>query len=90
MEKTYNDLSKKELMTKIHQLKFAAIDLNLYLDNFPDNKRALDDYNTVTAKLTSAIDIYEAKYGPQTNFGGSQSKYPWQWVDEPWPWEIGE
>ena len=37
MEKSYNDLSKEQLMTKINQLKFASVDLNLFLDTNPDN-----------------------------------------------------
>ncbi len=89
MERSYNDLSQKDLMNKIYQLKFAAVDLNLFLDNNPDNKRALDDYNTVSTRLNEVIDIYQLKFGPLSNFGGSQSTYPFAWVDEPWPWEIG-
>jgi len=88
MEQNYNDLSKEQLITKINQLKFASVDLNLFLDTNPDNKRALDDYNTVSKRLNQMIDIYETKFGPLSNFGGSQSRYPFAWVDEPWPWEI--
>ncbi|MBP1853679.1 spore coat protein CotJB [Metaclostridioides mangenotii] len=30
---------------------------------------------------------YENQYGPLTNFGYAPSRSPWQWNDEPWPWE---
>ena len=31
--------------------QFCAIDLNLYLDNFPDDKNAREDYKKVTCKF---------------------------------------
>lgn len=82
-----NKLSKKELMDKLYELKFAVIDLNLFLDNNPDNKKALMDYNTLTSELNELTNIYESQFGPLTNFGGSNSNYPFGWVSEPWPWE---
>lgn len=90
MAKKLNDLSREELMDTIHQLKFAAVDLNLYLDTHPDCKPALTDYNNITSDLKAVIAVYEKKYAPLTNFGGAESKHPWSWVDEPWPWESGE
>ncbi|MGO0807265.1 spore coat protein CotJB [Clostridioides difficile] len=29
----------------------------------------------------------ENKYGPLTNFGYAPSRCPWQWADQPWPWD---
>lgn len=80
----------RELMSKIRELEFAAIDLNLYLDNHPTCQQALTDYNTISQNLMSLKKMYEANYGPLTNYGTSLSSYPWRWVDEPWPWEIEE
>ncbi|MDD3225391.1 MAG: spore coat protein CotJB [Clostridium sp.] len=82
--------NRNQLLNKIRQLKFAAVDLNLYLDTHPDNEKALEDYNTISELLTKSISFYETNYGPLINFGSSQSKFPWQWTNEPWPWEIGE
>jgi spore coat protein JB len=32
---------------------------------------------------------YEEEYGPLLNFGfDGYSKEPWQWVKDPWPWEL--
>lgn len=83
-----NKLSREELMDKIYELKFAVVDLNLFLDNNPDNKEALMDYNAFTEELNRLTEIYETQFGPLTNFGGSKSQYPFGWVDEPWPWEY--
>jgi len=71
-------LSRKSLLNKIRELEFAAVDLNLYLDNFPNNRDAL---------LLSLKKEYEDNYGMLTNFGSSTSKYPWSWINDPWPWE---
>lgn len=75
-------------LVEIQQLQFTAIDLNLYLDTHPENKEALRKYNKTIRKLNKAKKAYEAIYGPLTNFGFAKSKYPWQWVDAPWPWEV--
>ncbi|WP_010232832.1 spore coat protein CotJB [Clostridium arbusti] len=90
MAKSLKDLSREELINSIHELKFAALDLNLYLDTHPDCRTALTDYNNITSDLKVVISTYESKYGPLTNFGGAESKYPWAWTEEPWPWESGE
>jgi len=78
---------RKELLLKIQELEFAVVDLNLFLDTHPGSEQALADYNKYTQELINLKDVYEMKYGPLTNFGYSPSQCPWQWVDEPWPWE---
>lgn len=80
-------LSREEMSDKMYELKFAAIDLNLFLDNNPDNKKALMDYHTITEELKRLTNIYEEQFGPLNNFGGSKSQYPFAWIDEPWPWQ---
>lgn len=85
-----HEMSRGEMMKKIQEVEFATIDLNLYLDNHPENQRALMDYNSLTSELINLKRIYEMKYGPLTNFGYAPSKYPWQWIESPWPWEIEE
>jgi len=82
MEKLRNDL-----LRQIQEVEFALIDLNLYLDNYPENQQALVDYNMLTQKLMELKNMYEMQYGPLTNFGYAPSQYPWTWVNEPWPWE---
>lgn len=83
-------IAGEDLLMKIQELQFVAVDLNLYLDNHPQNKNAITDYNTVARELTNMKKLYESQNGPFCNFGCSESQSPWQWVNEPWPWEIGE
>ena len=80
-------LSKSDLILKIQELTFACVDLNLYLDNHPDDACAINMYNSFSKQLNEAMRSYECKYGPLTNFGYGKSNCPWQWVEEPWPWE---
>ncbi|MBP2032237.1 spore coat protein JB [Clostridium algifaecis] len=82
--------NKKKLLDDIRKLKFATVDLNLYLDNFPDNQKALCAYNDYTNQLILLKKEYEKRYGILTNFGTSASDYPWSFINEPWPWESGE
>lgn len=81
------DMAREELMEKIRELQFAAVELNLFLDNHPENKQALSDYNKISEDLSQLKRMYEEKCGPLTNYGYAPSQYPWQWVNEPWPWE---
>ena len=82
-------MNREELIRAIQEYEFAAIELNLYLDNFPRCKDALEDYNYITRELNKLKGEYEKFFGPLKNFGEDMSDFPWQWVDEPWPWERG-
>lgn len=83
-------MNPKELMNSIRIFQFCAIDLNLFLDNFPEDKNAREDYNKVSSKLTGLINEYEKHYGPLTNFGSAYVENSKAWVDMPWPWESYE
>ena len=80
-------MSDNPLLTDIMKYMFYAVELNLYLDNFPTNSKATKDYKMVSEKLDSLICQYEQSYGPLTNFGNVPDDYPWDWVDNPWPWD---
>jgi spore coat protein JB len=77
----------KELMNEIRKIQFAAVELNLYLDNFPKCKEAKEDYDKISAKLDKLICEYEMNYGPLTNFGSAFTENPVAWTKMPWPWE---
>lgn len=75
------------LYNTIIEISFTCVDLNLYLDTHPDDKEIIDCYNEFHEKLIKYKREYEECYGPLNNFGYSKSKYPWQWNDDPWPWD---
>lgn len=79
---------QKEMLIRIMAEEFTAIELNLFLDTHPLEKKALSDYIETVKRLNFLKKKYEEDYGPLTNFGYAPSDYPWQWIEEPWPWEI--
>ena len=80
-------MNQHECLNAIRKLQFFAIDLNLYLDNFPNCKDAIDDYKLISSKLRKLIWHYEQSYGPLSNFGSAYIQNPDAWIDTPWPWE---
>lgn len=81
--------TRSELILKVQELCFACVDLNLYLDAHPEDKNAVGLYNSLSQQFEQAVKSYEKKYGPLSNFGHSHScsAVPFQWVDDPWPWQ---
>ena len=81
-----NSYSREELMMKINGYSFAVVELGLYLDTHPDDKKALYLHNQYTKMLKDLKDKYQKNYGPLSIY------YPcnkWRWLEEPWPWEGG-
>lgn len=77
-----------EDLEKLMALQFALVELNLFLDTHPNDEQALKDYNKLAEQFEIAKKNYTEKYGPLVNFGYGKSKHPWQWINEPWPWEM--
>ncbi len=78
---------REQLMKNIQALTIEHINFVLYLDNYPDDQQAIEEFNTVLNQLNHATDEFESKYGPIS----PKSKYlqgaPWKWLESPWPWE---
>lgn len=81
-----NNTSRRELLKKIQEADFFALDLQLYLNTHPDCERALALYVDTIKKAKSLRNEYEENYGPLTA-ARSSSKTPWQWSENPWTWE---
>lgn len=76
-------------LRELQELEFSLIELNLYLDTHPKDETAVNTFNNLFARFSESRRAYEAVAGPLVNFGHSgPSRCPWQWVEEPWPWEI--
>lgn len=82
-----HELTREELLKKLTEVGFAAVDLNLFLDTHPHDQNALADYNYIVQELEYLTKLWECTFGPLMNQGMSASEYPWHWVDDPWPWE---
>jgi spore coat protein JB len=80
-------MNELELLNEIKKYQFYAVELNLYLDNFPNNEEALNDYNKISKKLDRLIFNYEENFGPLKNFGAAYIENPIAWTSSRWPWE---
>ena len=77
--------TKEEMLFNINEMSFYSHDLNLYLDNYPNDKNALDLYKKYSNMTNALIKEYESKYGP-IEVSGSSSNIPFNWVSS-FPWE---
>lgn len=76
-----------ELLTYVDALTFAMIDLNLYLDIYPNDREALELFNQYRMQADEYTKKYESKYGPLELTNNSLNTFPWAWDNAPWPWE---
>ena len=86
-----NDLKanseRENLIMQIDEQRFAIIEMNLYLDIYPNDKNALNKFNSYLRKEKELINLYESKYGPMTISSPVQTDN-WLWNNSPWPWEV--
>lgn len=78
---------QKKLKKMIENCAFVVYETALYLDTHPDCRAALRYYAKYREKLMEAMRLYEESYGPVTLYG-NRSCDSWDWVKEPWPWEV--
>ena len=80
---------KKELMDKINQYSFAVNEANLYLDTHPFDTEALAYFQKYRELRVEAIKEYAKYYGPLTVDTPDTDSDSWNWICEPWPWQMG-
>ena len=76
-----------DYLTYLDALGFAMVDLNLYLDVYPNDKEKIDLYNKYRKEKEDVLMEYESKYGPITLTSNNLNKTPWAWNNMPWPWD---
>jgi spore coat protein JB len=77
-----------ELLEEIQEVDFVLVELTLYLDTHPQDLNAVKQFNEFALKSHVLKNEFEELYGPLQQFGNSYSRYPWQWAETPWPWEV--
>lgn len=78
-----------ELLLNVNQLTFAAHELNLYLDVYPNDTNMIRLFNQYREMANEAIKKYESKYGPLT-IDTLSSPNTFSWEAYSWPWEKEE
>lgn len=76
------------LLRQIMELQFTAIELNLFLDTHPNCQDALRDFRQVVERLQPIMDQYQSNCAPLLASGAGVNTDCWNWIEEPWPWEI--
>lgn len=82
-----NDEYIRELL-ELQKTDFALVELTLYLDTHPTDMQAVQQFNQLAQRRQQIAADFEIKYGPLMQFGHSFSRFPWQWTDCPWPWQV--
>lgn len=77
---------RQKLFMFITEVGFAIDDVVLYLDTHPEDKQALEYYDTYKKLRKQAAAEYTKLYGPLTDEDVNSCNY-WAWVKDPWPWE---
>ncbi|MEE0913558.1 MAG: spore coat protein CotJB [Ruminococcus sp.] len=76
------------LLKKISTYAFAALDLQLFLDTHPTDRKTLAKMKEYRDMSKPLISEYEEKFGPLTK--NMTSSNNWRWIKGPWPWESEE
>jgi spore coat protein JB len=76
------------LLRELQTLDFVIVELTLYLDTHPTDMPAVQQFNQFAQNRRQVAADFEMKFGPLLQFGHSLSRFPWQWVQDPWPWQV--
>ena len=79
------ETKEEKLLFKIQQYEIALMDLNLYLDNFPNDGSLLELYKKYTKELEETKKEFERLYYPLDK--KQENGNTWKWLDGKWPWE---
>ena len=80
-------MDKHKLMLRIQAAGFALTEANLYLDSHPACREGLAYYREHKAKYDELVKEYQERFGPLTACASEGTK-KWEWVTEPFPWEL--
>lgn len=85
---TLNPTSKQEeLLYNILMYTFTLNELDLYLDNYPNDKDIINLYNKYLTEKINLVNEYEKKYEILTLDSKYLDENKWKWIKSPWPWE---
>ena len=76
----------RAMQKKLQKVDFALVELNLYLDAYPNCEKAKNYYKELLAQRRELVkNLAEAGFPPSAT--DSQSA-EWVWAKGPWPWEY--
>lgn len=78
---------KDELLYNILMYKFVLNELDLYLDNYPNDRKIIGLYNKYLNEEKNLVNNYENNYEVLTLDSKYLDNNNWGWLKSPWPWE---
>jgi spore coat protein JB len=81
-----NEMNKMELLRQVAAAHFMVEDLHLYLNTHPMDREVLVKHNAFIMQFNMLKQTYERQFGLIDQ--DSCSPFPFQWINEPWPWEY--
>lgn len=81
---------RMESLRKIDEISLALQDTVLFLDTHPEDKEALAFFDECSKMRNEALEAYAKEFGPLIvdDVTMSSADY-WDWINQPWPWEVG-
>ncbi|HIZ19549.1 MAG TPA: spore coat protein CotJB [Firmicutes bacterium] len=79
---------KSRMLRRIDGVDFAIDEMTLYLDTHPTDGRALKTLEQYRKRRAELIGEYESRFGPYVLTSNDASGSRWNWIDNPWPWDI--
>lgn len=80
---------REKLFVFIHQVSFVIDEIVLYLDTHPTDEKALKFYEYYKEIKEKATHDYAMCYAPLLNDQVNVNSNVWEWIVEPFPWEMG-
>ena len=73
---------------KLRRINFALYETILYLDAYPDCKKALNYYNKLICERDGLRSALSEKCKRPMSAFENKGADSWDWISSPWPWEA--
>ena len=82
------DKDCKAMIRRLQVIDFAIVDTVLYLDAYPDCKKALNYYNKLICERDGLRSALSEKCKRPMSAFENKGADSWDWISSPWPWEA--
>ena len=80
---------QEQTLFNLDQIQFAMHELNLYLDNYPNDRDMFNQFVMLRNSYNKLLMEYENKYDAINVNSISLNNVPFGWVEQTWPWDRG-
>ncbi len=81
-------VNRDDLLRRVQIYAFSVHEAHLFLDTHPTDQAALAYFNKYNKLLEEATEEFEKQFGPLRVLDYEAPANKWEWVSEPWPWEM--